>query len=320
MISGAPATRPLPFAPGDVATLLCVGVELDVLYARVPAATAGADTAPLSPRDRAAVPRGRSLIVRTGISRDLPVPGEWFEVAVERAWRFGSTDYLKGTVGRWWLDLDALALEPLAIAHEGAWTLAAWLRTNGLEVEDLEPEYARVAANPVRREVEMEQVLPDPFTPLEYEEDGILEAVGWKESGEHAMCQKILSEMLRQDLRCIDAHAHLGNLFLDGFWGQANPARALRHYQIGVAIAERALAPDGRDLTPRGWIDNRPYLRALHGMGLAARELGDVARAERCFAKLLWRDPSDGAGARFLLHDVRAGRAIHPPGGAGAEP
>ena len=310
-----PPERPLPYAAGDRATLLCVGVQLDVVYGRLPETTVDAGRSILSRRDRAAVPRGPSFLVRSGISRDLPVPGEWFDLEVERAWRFGSANYLKGSVARCWLDLDALALEPLALVHEGVWTLSGWLRTNGLGVEDLEPEYADVVANPERREVEMEQVLPEPFSPLEYEEDGILEAVGWKESGDHATCEKILSEMLRQDLRCVDAHAHLGNLFLDGFWGRPNAARALRHYRVGVEIAERSLARDGQDLTPKGWVDNRPYLRALHGMGLAAWALGDVVEAERCFAKLLWRDPSDGAGARFLLHDVRAGVAMERAAG-----
>jgi len=73
-----------PFAPGDHATLLCVGHQLDVLHARLPASD-GDPTLELSARDQRAVPRGRSFIVRTGLSRDLPVAGEWFELTVERA-------------------------------------------------------------------------------------------------------------------------------------------------------------------------------------------------------------------------------------------
>lgn len=300
--------RPLPFAPGDRATLLCVGHELDVLYARLPEAVARPSPEhPLSARDAGALPRGRSLIVRTGISPVLPVAGEWFEATVERAWRFGGSDHLKGTVERTWLDLDAVGLPALRLRHQHAWTLDGWLERHGLELGDLEPVYEEVIATTERREVEMEQVLPHPFTPLELEEDPILEAVEWREAGDARRCEKLLSEMLRQDLRCVDAHAHLGHLYMTGYRGRRARERAQRHYRVGVEIAERALAPDGQDVTPKGFIDNRPYLRALHGLGLAHWALGDAETAEHLFARLLWRDPADGAGARFLIQAVRDG-------------
>jgi hypothetical protein len=62
-------------------------------------------------------------------------------------------------------------------------------------------------------------------------------------------------------------------------------------------------------VTPKGLIFNRPYLRARHGLGLATWALGDMAEAERLFLRLLWRDPSDGTGARFLVQEVRDGFA-----------
>ena len=300
--------RPLPFAPGDRPTLLCVGHQIDVLYARVPEPMGErSGDHPLGARDAAALPRGRSLIVRTGISPVLPVAGEWFDLTVERAWRFGGTDYLAGTVERTWLDLGAVELPPLRLGHQVPWTLEAWLQQHDLELGDLAPAYDEVIASPHRREVEMEQVLPEPFTPLELEEDPIVEAAAWREAGDSARCEKLLSEMLRQDLRCVDAHAHLGNLFMQGYWGFPDAARAQRHYRVGVEIAEKALAPDGQDVTPKGFLDNRPYLRALHGFGLATWALGDAAEAEQSFAQLLWRDPADGAGARFLIQAVRDG-------------
>ena len=302
-----------PFAAGDRATLLCVGHQLDVLHARLPE-RGGAPAQDLSARDARAVPRGRSFIVRTGLSRDLPVAGEWFELTVERAWRFGGGNYLKGEVSRCWLDLEALALPALELLYEGPWTVADWLRDSGLEPDDLEPVYEAVLATPERRQVEMERVSPEPLTRLELEEDAILESIAWRDMGDPMHAEKLLSELLRQDLRCIDAHAHLGNLHMEGYWGRPRPERARRHYQVGVAIAESALAPDGSDVTPKGLIDNRPYLRALHGLGLAAWALGDREEAERLFARLLWRDPSDGAGARFLLEDLRRGARYEEAG------
>lgn len=301
--------RPLPFATGDRVTLLCVGHELDVLYARIPEAPDRPSEHPLSKRDAAALPRGRSLIVRTGISPVLPVAGEWFEATVERVWRFGGSDYAKASVERTWLDLDAVGLPVLTLRHQRPWTLDGWLELHGLELDDLEPVYEQVIATPERREVEMEQVVPDPFTPLELEEDAILEAVMWRDAGDARHSEKLLSEMLRQDLRCVDAHAHLGNLAMAGYPARRAWGRAHRHYRVGVEIAERPLAPGGQDVTPKGLIDNRPYLRCLHGLGLASWALGDAEAAERLFARLLWRDPADGAGARFLVQAVRDGVA-----------
>ena len=130
-------SRPLPFAPDDRATLLCVGHELDVLYARVPEATERTPSeSPLSARDASALPRGRSLIVRTGISRVLPVAGEWFEATVERAWRFGAADHLKASVERSWLDLGAVELPVLPLRHAHPWTLTGWLERHGLDRDD----------------------------------------------------------------------------------------------------------------------------------------------------------------------------------------
>jgi tetratricopeptide (TPR) repeat protein len=291
---------------GGKTVLLCVGIQMDLVHARLPSG-AELQAEDLSKHDRVAIPRGRSFVVRTGISPDIPVPGEWFEVDVKRRWRFGATDYLSGTVLRCWLDLPAVGLPPLAVTYEGEWTIDDWLESRGLELSDLESDYSELAEGGPRREVEMEQVLPDSFTRLELEEDPILEASEWRQVGDSERCEKLLNELLRQDLRCVDAHSHLGNLHLEGYWGWSDAERAMRHYRAGVEIAEVPLSPDGRDVTPRGFTDNRPYLRALHGLGLAHWAQGDFTAAGRCFAKLLVRDPDDGAGARFLLPAVRDG-------------
>ena len=294
-----------PFNTGDLATLLCTGTQLDYVHARLP----GPITADLNKRDAAAIPSGRSFVVRPHFLDPLPVPGEWFELEVRRAWRFGHSDHLSGNIFRHWLDLDALNLPLLGVQDEGTWAPEEWLDIHGFDATELAPEYAEVLAAGERREVELEQILPDPYTKLQVEEDGILESLAWRHAGESEQSEKLLSEMLRQDLRCIDAHAHLGNLQMEGYWGTPDPEQALRHYRVGVEIAERSLAPDGTDLTPRGWVDNRPYIRALDGLALASWALGDVSAAEKLFRKLIMRDPDDGSGARFNLRAVRDGVA-----------
>ena len=116
------------------------------------------------------------------------------------------------------------------------------------------------------------------------------------------------------DVRCLDAHAHLGNLELK--W---SPARALVHYQLGIRIGELSL-PGGTafaDLLPWGPIYNRPFLRCLHGSGLCLWRLGRLTEAEAVFARVLALNPSDNQGARFCWADVRQGRTwdeVEAPG------
>jgi len=109
--------------------------------------------------------------------------------------------------------------------------------------------------------------------------------------------------MLGQDLRCLDAHAHLGNFEFE-HW----PKQALRHYMVGVGIRAFTLGTDFDGVLPWGLIDNRPFLRCLHGVGLCLWRLGDLKEAAKTFTRMLWLNPSDNQGARFNLANVEAGR------------
>ena len=84
--------------------------------------------------------------------------------------------------------------------------------------------------------------------------------------------------------------------------------RARRHYEAGLRIAELSFAKPFNDLLPWGCIDNRPYLRCLHGFGLCLWRAGDPQTARKIFEKMLWLNPTDNQGARILLADVDAGK------------
>lgn len=62
-------------------------------------------------------------------------------------------------------------------------------------------------------------------------------------------------------------------------------------------------------LLPWGHVDNRPFLRCLHGYGLCLWRLGRFAEAACVFERILWLNPSDNQGVRFLLDDVGAAKA-----------
>jgi hypothetical protein len=55
-------------------------------------------------------------------------------------------------------------------------------------------------------------------------------------------------------------------------------------------------------------IDNRPFLRCLHGAGICAWRLGDHDAAAAIFRKMLWLNPGDHQGARFNLAALEAGK------------
>jgi hypothetical protein len=69
---------------------------------------------------------------------------------------------------------------------------------------------------------------------------------------------KMLLELCAADIRCLDAHAHLGNFVFD------RPAEAIRHYEAGVRIGELYLGQSFEGFLPWGHLDNRPFLRCMH--------------------------------------------------------
>jgi hypothetical protein len=77
---------------------------------------------------------------------------------------------------------------------------------------------------------------------------------------------------------------------------------------VGVRIGEMTLGAEFDGVLPWGLIDNRPFLRCLHGYGLCLWRLGHVAEAAPVFERMLWMNPSDNQGERFNLASVRQGR------------
>jgi len=113
----------------------------------------------------------------------------------------------------------------------------------------------------------------------------------------------VLMSLTERDLGYIDAHAHLGNLEFEG-----NPATALRHYEIGRRIGELSFPEEFKGLLPWALPNNRPYLRCLHGYGLALWRLKKLDEAKDTFERMLWLNPNDNQGARYLHQAIRCGK------------
>ena len=206
-------------------------------------------------------------------------------------------DIVPGEIETSRLDVVALGLVPLKLEDQGLWTPDEhyW----GEEGEPIEEWAKPIIARGPRQTFEMEQVVPG-HDPDDFDSDPIAESNDLKNAGDHGAAQKILMELCQADLRCLDAHAHLGNFAFDR-WAKD----AIRHFEVGVHIGELSLDPDFDGLLPWGHIDNRPFLRCMHGFGLCLWRLERFEEAKRIFDRMLWLNPTDNQGVRFLLDDVR---------------
>jgi len=80
-------------------------------------------------------------------------------------------------------------------------------------------------------------------------------------------------DLCQADLRCLDAHSHLGNFIFDHY-----SQDAVRHYEVGLRIGELTLGKGFTGVLQWGYIDNRPFLRCMHGYGLCSGVLGALTR------------------------------------------
>lgn len=242
----------------------------------------------------------RIITLRAGRLWEV-VPGEIITVKPSKQWNYAGHPYLSGQIESTQIDVPALGLAPLKLENIGVWDPEKhyW----GEEHESIEEWAKPIIAQGPRPEFVMEHVLPglDPDDPFS---DPITESNDLKDAGDKEEALKVLMDLCEADLRCLDAHAHLGNFVFDIF-----PENALRHYEVGLRIGELSLGGGFDGLLRWGHIENRPFLRCMHGYGLCLWRLGRFVEAGRIFERMLWLNPSDNQGVRELIDDVRAMKA-----------
>jgi Calcium binding len=188
---------------------------------------------------------------------------------------------------------------PLTLQPQGLWDPADqyW----GEEGTEIVPLYQVLIAAGPRPEFEMEQVIPGVGSE-EWDLDPVADAAELHRFGHDREASRILRGLIAQDERCIDAWVHLGNIAFDARGARA----ALELYDTGVAIGEQSLPAGFRGVLPRGLVDNRPFHRALHGLGLCAWRQRRWEDAEVIFTNLLWVDGAQTWDALECLYMVRA--------------
>ncbi len=229
----------------------------------------------------------------------LLIPGQVVDVGLDKRWTWKGDTYATGTYERPRVDIGALGLEPLPLDGGEPDNPRTWS----------EPYTGRDAYSKLWREITAK---PKPA----FEFDGIAWGVlpGYEDSDDNLTCRaselreagrpdqahELLMQALGIDLRCLDAHAHLGN----GLFDRA-PDRAMVHYEIGVRIGELSLPKDADIYLPWGRLYNRPFLRCLHGLGCCQWRLGRFPDALATFERILRYNPNDNQGVRFCWADVR---------------
>src|SRR5450631_66308 len=169
---------------------------------------------------------------------------------------------------------------PLLLYEKGVWDPAEqyW----GEPDDMVEMCLVEVIAVGPRMQYEFEQLLPGGDNPDPG--DPILDAVELRNRGYPDRARALLEGLVEWDERCIDAHAHLGGLAFD----EDDIEEAQAHYATGVRIAEASL-PDGfGGVLGWGWIDNRPFLRCLHGLTISTWRLEQHTEGLELCQALLW--------------------------------
>jgi hypothetical protein len=68
-----------------------------------------------------------------------------------------------------------------------------------------------------------------------------------------------------------------------------------------VRIGELSFAEGFDGVLPCGLIDNRPFLRCMHGYGIGLWRLRRFKEAAEIFRRMLMLNPMDNQGVRFLI-------------------
>jgi len=231
------------------------------------------------------------------------VPGHVAELSVSKRWTHRGHAYASGAVEGARVDVPALGLEPLPVEHRGTidWETYEPFR----DPDPYAPLWRELTARP-RPAVRFHPIAWEgraAFERGELDDCPVSDAADLRDMGDVVGARQLLMDVLHDDLRCIDAHAHLGN-----FVFERRPEEAVVHYEIGVRIGALSLPDDPELCVPWGHIHNRPYLRAMHGYGLCLWRLGRLDEAQAVFERVLTLNPNDNQGVRFCLSDVRSGR------------
>lgn len=224
----------------------------------------------------------REVTLRTAVRDEIA--GSIITVTPKKQWTHARHPYLSGDVSSVRIDASVLGLVPLALRREDA----------PYDAADRDPAGD---GRPVYRLAHVEHARDEPGAVLLAEAEECIDARAYAEADAR------LHEVLAIDLRYLDAHAMLGERNLSSW-----PPLAVHHFELGVAIGSLTVGADFEGVLPWALVDNRPFLRCLHGLSRALLRRDRPGDAAAALRRLLRLDPADLLRARESLADIEAGK------------
>jgi tetratricopeptide (TPR) repeat protein len=219
------------------------------------------------------------------------VPGHIATLKLTKRWTWRGDAYANGSVASTVLDVARLGLVALPL-EDGDLLDAREIYEPHRAPDPYAPLWRKLTSRP-RPAFQFDPIAWGAFPGEDAEESAACRASELLGAGDEDGARELLMDVLHRDLRCIDAHGHLGNLEFD-----RNPDGALLHYEVGIAIGELSL-PRGFDgFLPWNRLYNRPFLRCLHGYALCLWRLGRAREAQLVFERILSLNPNDNQGVR----------------------
>ena len=117
--------------------------------------------------------------------------------------------------------------------------------------------------------------------------------------------KKRFKEVLKQDPKYIDAINGLGSIALE----QGKLGEAEKHYRKAYQLTLEKFGGKLPESIEWEILSNRPYLRAMHGLGLALWRQEKTDKALRIFRKMLKLNPNDNQGIRFIIPAIKTGKS-----------
>jgi hypothetical protein len=225
----------------------------------------------------------REVTLRTAVRDEIP--GAIITVTPKKQWTHARHPYLSGDVSSVRIDASVLGLVPLALHREDT-------PHHGSRGRDAVGD-----GRPVYRLAQIAPVSADTGADL------LLEAQECIDARAYAEADELLHKVLAIDLRCLDAHALLGERNLSS-WS----ALALHHFELGVAIGSLTVGEDFDGVLPWGLVENRPFLRCLQGLSRALLRRDRREDAAAALRRLVRLDPADHLSARASLAAIEAGK------------
>ena len=216
---------------------------------------------------------GRRCLVRIPTRQRRPVEGELFDLRVSAARRDADGLGLAGSILEIRLDVAALGLEPLALVGVG---------DDAHEIERIPPGTGDGDGGEaaVHRAIDL-----------------------WAEN-QLGTAEELLANLLRHDLRCLAAHSCLGFFAFNAPPDHGGAARAQRHYEVGLGIADLSLPSGFAGTLPWSLAGNRPLLRCLYGRSICLWRRGRLAEARTGLLRLCRLNPDDQLAARLALESI----------------